>query len=92
VQEFLAINKMAVVPHPPYLPDLAPCDFFLFPKMKIKFKGRRFYTAEEIQAETQMVLNTLTKKDFQDAFQTWQKCWDQCVRSQGDYFEGDDAE
>jgi hypothetical protein len=38
------------------------------------------------------VLNTLTKKDFQDAFQKWQKRWDRCVRSQGDYFEGDGAE
>ena len=35
-------------PHPPYSPDLAPCDFFLFPKMKLKLKGRRFDTIEEI--------------------------------------------
>ncbi|PNF20610.1 hypothetical protein B7P43_G04271 [Cryptotermes secundus] len=72
--------------------NLAPCDFFLFPKMKIKLKGRRFDTVEEIQAETQTVLNTLTKKGFQDAFEKWQKRWDQCMRSQGDYFEGDGAE
>jgi hypothetical protein len=39
---------MAVDPHPPYSPDLAPCDFFLFPKMKLKLKGRRFDTIEEI--------------------------------------------
>ncbi|PNF20723.1 hypothetical protein B7P43_G17374 [Cryptotermes secundus] len=71
LEEFLAKNKMAVVPHPQYLPDLAPCDFFLFPKMKIKLKGRRFDTVEKIQAETQTVLNTLTKKDFQDAFEKW---------------------
>jgi transposase len=67
VQEFFAKNKMAVVPRPLYSPDLAPCDFFLFPKMKIKLKGRIFDTVEEIQAETQTVLNTLTKKYFQDA-------------------------
>jgi hypothetical protein len=56
VQEFLAKNKMTVVPHPPCSPDLAPCDFFLLPKMKIKFKGQRFDTVEEIQAETQTVM------------------------------------
>jgi histone-lysine N-methyltransferase SETMAR len=39
VQEFLAKYKMAVVPHTPYSPDLAPSDFFLFPKMKLKLKG-----------------------------------------------------
>jgi hypothetical protein len=40
---------MAIIPHPPYSPDLATCDFFLFPKMKLKLKGRRFDTIEEIQ-------------------------------------------
>jgi hypothetical protein len=49
---------MAVIPHPPYSPDLAPCDFFFFPKMKLKLKGRRFDTIEEIQAESQRVLDT----------------------------------
>ena len=32
-------NNMTVVPHPPYSPDLAPSDFFLFPKLKMKLKG-----------------------------------------------------
>jgi hypothetical protein len=49
---------------------LAPTDFFLLPKMKIKLRGLRFDTVEEIGVETQTVLNTLTKKRFQDAFQT----------------------
>jgi hypothetical protein len=42
---------MAVIPHPPYSPDFAPCFFFPFPKIKLKLKGRRFDTNEEIQAE-----------------------------------------
>jgi hypothetical protein len=42
--------------------DLAPCDFFLFPKMKLKLKGRRFDTTGEIQAESQSVLDTLREK------------------------------
>jgi transposase len=68
-QQFLAKNKMVVIPHPPYSPDLAPCDFFLFPKMKLKLKGHHFDTTEEIQAESQRVLDTLIEKDFQEAFQ-----------------------
>jgi hypothetical protein len=60
---------MAVIPHPPYSSDLGPCDFFLFPKMKLKLKGRQFDTIEEIQTESQRVLDTLTEKDFQEAFQ-----------------------
>jgi transposase len=89
VQHFLASKNMTVVSHPPYSSDLAPCDFFLFPKMKIKLKEQRFDVVEEIQAESQKVLKTLTQKDFQDSFRSWQNRWDCCVRSQGDYFEGD---
>jgi histone-lysine N-methyltransferase SETMAR len=72
-QHYLAKYKMAVIPHPPYSPDLALSDFFLFPKMKLKQKGRRFDTIEEIQAELQSVLNTLTEKDFQEEFQKWRR-------------------
>jgi hypothetical protein len=43
---------MAVIPDPPYFPDLAPFDFFLFPKTKLKLKGRQFDNIEEIQAES----------------------------------------
>jgi hypothetical protein len=41
--------------------------------MKLKLKGRRFNTFEEIQAESQRVLDTLTEKDFQEAFQNWRR-------------------
>jgi hypothetical protein len=52
---------MAVIPHPPYSPHLAPCDFFLFQKMKLKLKGRWFDIIEEIQADSQTVLDTERK-------------------------------
>jgi hypothetical protein len=60
---------MAAIPHPPFSPDLTPCDFFLFTKMKLKLKGLQFDTTEEIQVESQRVLDTLTEKDFQEEFQ-----------------------
>jgi hypothetical protein len=44
---------MTVIPHPPYSPDLTPCGFFLFPKMKLELKGCRFDAIEKIQAESQ---------------------------------------
>jgi hypothetical protein len=70
---------MAVIPQPPYFPDLAPCEFFLFPKMKLKLKKCHFDTTEEIQAEFQRVLDPLTKKDFQEMFHQWRRHWDQCL-------------
>jgi len=89
VSQFLAKNNMTMVPHPPYSPDLAPCDFFLFPKLKLRMKGRRFDTIEEIQEESQRVLDTIPKRDFQGCFQAWQKRWDRCIHAKGEYFEGD---
>jgi hypothetical protein len=68
-QQFLAKYKIALISHTPYSPDLASCDLLLFPKIKLKPKGRRFDTTEKIQAESQRVLDTLTEKDFQEAFQ-----------------------
>jgi hypothetical protein len=41
-------NNMAVVPHPLYSPDLTPCDFALFPKLKIKLKGQHFVRVSDV--------------------------------------------
>jgi hypothetical protein len=68
---------------------LTPCDFFLLPKIKLKLKGRRFDTFEEIQAESQRVLDTVTEKDFQKAFQKWRRRSDRCLHVGGNYFEAD---
>ena len=85
VSQFLAKNNKTVITHPPYSPDLAPCDFFLFPKLKLKLrmKGRTFVTIEDIQEESQRVLDTIPKRDFQGCFQAWQKRWDRCIRAKG---------
>jgi hypothetical protein len=54
-----APTKMTVMLQPPYSPDLAPCDFFLSLKMKLKLKGRHFDSIEEIHTESQDVMQTL---------------------------------
>jgi histone-lysine N-methyltransferase SETMAR len=84
-------NNMVIIPHPPYSLDLAPCDFTFFPKLKMKLKERRFETVSDIQRESQVVLDSIKENDFHSAFEVWKKQWDCCVRSQGDYFEGDAA-
>jgi len=50
---------------------------------------RRFDTIEEIQEESQQVLDTVPKRDFQGSFQAWQKPWDRCISAKGEYFEDD---
>ena len=49
IREFLAKHNIAVLEQPPYSPDLAPCDFFLFPKLKKVIKGTRFQDSEAIK-------------------------------------------
>jgi hypothetical protein len=66
-------NNKVIVPHRPYSPDLAPCDFSLFPKLKMKLKGRRFETVFDIQREPQAVLDSIKKNDFHVAFEAWKK-------------------
>jgi histone-lysine N-methyltransferase SETMAR len=54
----LANHNMLSLPHPPYSPDLAPADFFLFPKIKMQLKGRRFHSIADIQRESQKVMDS----------------------------------
>jgi len=70
VRQFL--SNITVCPHPPYSPDLAPCDFWLFPKAKMTMKGKRFESIQDIEADTTAQLKTLTKEDFQNCFRMWQ--------------------
>jgi transposase len=65
--EFVTNNNMVIIPHPPYSPDLAPCDFTLFPKLKIKLKGR-FETASDIQRESQAILDSIKGNEYHSAF------------------------
>jgi len=57
--------------------------------MKLWLKGRRFDTTEELHAELQEVINTLTFENFQGCMKSWETCWDCCICAQGDCFEGD---
>jgi hypothetical protein len=57
--------------------------------LKIKLKDHHFDTTELIEAESQVVLNTLRKHNFQDAFKNWQKSWEWCIHAEWDYFECD---
>jgi transposase len=71
VRNFLVKNEKTVVPQPPYSPDLAPANIFLFPKFKSTLKGRRFDTTDDIQKNSTNELFTILKEAFQKAFQSW---------------------
>ena len=89
IREFCAKNRLTVLPQPPYSPDLAPCDFFLFPKLKSVLKGRRFDTIDDIKKNSSLALKDIPKEAFQDCMVKWKHRWDKCVNRGGEYFEGD---
>jgi hypothetical protein len=62
---------MVIIPRPPYLLDLAHYDFALFPKFKIKLKGRRFERVSDIQRESQTLLDSIEENAFHGAFEAW---------------------
>ena len=73
------------VPQPPYSPDIAPCDFWLFPKLR----GCCDETIEEMKEAVTKVIDTLTQEDFYGAFQKLLERYNKCIAAGGDYFEGD---
>ena len=73
------------VPHRPYSPDLAPCDFCLFPKPR----GYRYETIEEMKEAVTKVIDTLTQEDFHGTFQKLLEWYSKCIVAGEDYFEGD---
>ena len=70
---------------PPYSPDLAPCDFCLFPM----FRGCRYETIEKMKEAVTKVIDTLTQEDFYGAFQKLLERYNKCIAAGGDYFERD---
>ena len=87
VQEFLARKQVCVLNHPPYSPDLSPCDYFLFPKLKLPLKGRLFEDDQDIQGVVTSSLRAIPQEDVQRLFQSLLDCATHCIDAEGMYFE-----
>ena len=73
------------VPHHPYNSDLAPYDFWLFPKLR----GCHYETIVEMKEAVTKVIDTLTQEYFHGAFQKLLEQYNKCIATGGDYFEVD---
>ena len=73
------------VPRPPYSPDLAPCDFYLFPKLT----GCRYETIEETKEAMTKVIDMLTQEDFHGSLKKLLEHYKKGIAAWGDYLEGD---
>ena len=83
VTDYLTKMGIKTVPHSPYSPDLASCDFWLFSKLR----GCCYETIEAMKEAVTKVIDTLTQEDFHGAFQKLLEWYNQGIAAGGDYFE-----
>jgi len=79
--------RFELLDHPPYSPDLAPSDFFLFPHLKIAVGGQRFSSNEEAITFVNNYFAEKNAKYYLDGLQRWEHRWEKCVELQRDYVE-----
>lgn len=73
--------------HPPYSPDLAPSDFYLFPRLKEDLRGNKFFNDGEVMAAVEAFLEGQEKYIFLKGIRGLEKRWSKCVDLEGDYVE-----
>jgi len=83
VSQFLAANRTMVLEHPAYSPDLAPCDFFLFDKIKDAMRGTHFGSVEELKAEASRLLKVIPASDWKKCFESWKNRMRRCIAAEG---------
>jgi hypothetical protein len=97
VTEFLALEKVTVLLHPPYKvtvslhppysPDLFLCDFFLFPKLKFQLSGKRYKSRYALGSDVYQYLMMSPFNKYKLCFQSWIERLKQCFQVVWEYFE-----
>jgi histone-lysine N-methyltransferase SETMAR len=85
VDNFLKDNGIAKIQHPPYSPDLAPCDFWLFDMLKKELTSQP--DARSLKNEVTRILSQVDKKEFAKTFYKWLERMQCCINNKGEYFE-----
>ena len=85
VTDYLTKMGTKTVPHRPYSPDVAPCDF----RLLVKLRGCRYETIEAMKEAVTKVIDTLTQEVLHGAFQRLLERYNKYIAAGGDYFEGD---
>ena len=73
VKSFLDSEKVKVLNHPPYSPDLSPFDFFLFPRLKKMLSGNKYTSRSSLGSAIYLCLQHIPKEDYLSAFHDWVK-------------------
>ena len=82
--DFLATSDVLLVTHPPYSPDLAPCDWFLFLSVKWQLKGKQFQNAEDARAFFEGVIFDIPQSTWSGVIDSWFERMVKCVQAEGE--------
>ena len=85
--DFLAAIDVQLVTHPPYSPDLVPCDWFLFPSVKWQLRGNQFQNAEDAQAFIEGVILDIPLSTWSGVIDSWFEGMVKNVQAEGGFFE-----
>lgn len=86
MQDYLTKIDVRTVEHPPYSPDLAPADFFFFPKVKSIISGISI-EGDSVRPMWENAAKALSPNDFQNAYERWIERFQKCIRIGGGYVE-----
>jgi histone-lysine N-methyltransferase SETMAR len=87
VSEYLQAYRLTRMQQPPYSPDLAPCDFFLFGDLKRRLAGNSFETLEDLSSAVDEILTGISAETFTSVFEDWIRRLHECVQREGEYVE-----
>ncbi|CAH2015471.1 unnamed protein product, partial [Acanthoscelides obtectus] len=85
--QYLTEEKVELLDHPPYSPDLSPNDFFTFPKIKNRLCGQRFQSPEEAVDAFKNAVLDLPANEWNKCFENWFDRMQMCINLRGEYFE-----
>ena len=71
VNDFLVKKLTNIIEQPPYSPDMAPANVFLFAKLKLPLRGTRFQSIEDIKENSRQELKSIPENAFKKCFDDW---------------------
>ncbi len=86
---FLNYHSIQLLPHPPYSPDLNPCDYWIFNRIKLPLRGMRLPTLDDLHDSEEKTIKAIEVQEFWSAMEHLPEQMRKCVATSGDYFERD---
>jgi len=79
--------RFELLTHPPYSPDLAPSDFFLFSDLKRMLAGKKFKSNDEVISETEAYFDEKEKSYYKSGIEKLENRYTRCIALEGNYVE-----